>query len=166
MTKKTKPTAIQTKVMDEIHSGSLRMKPKIFFTTVWLLGIIASLGAGLAFAYFISILTFVIRIQTASTPAYGARQNLSESLASFPWWSVILSIVLAVIAFWLLKRYSRVYRYKMSTIILIFVGFSILIGIGMSYANIGHSTKQNNHPGSSEQRNGPGNGRGYKLQNK
>jgi len=165
MTKKTKPTAMQAKVMGEIHNGSLRMKPKIIFTVLWLLGIIASLGAGLAFAYCISILTFLIRIQTASTPAYGARQNLSETLATFPWWSVILTLVLAGIAFWLLRKYSRIYRYRMSVIILIFVCISMLIGIGMSYANLGHSTKQNNHSGNSEQRNGGGNARGYKLQN-
>jgi glucan phosphoethanolaminetransferase (alkaline phosphatase superfamily) len=164
MNKNTKPTAIQAKVMGEIHSGSLRMKPKIFFTLLWALGIIASLGAGLAFAYFISILTFLIRIQTASTPAYGARQNLSETIATFPWWSVILTLVLAGIAFWLLRKYSRIYRYRMSVIILIFVGVSMLMGIGMSYSNIVHSTRQNNHSDSSEQRNGLGNGRGSGLQ--
>ena len=84
MTKKSNTTEIQSEVMNKIHSGSVRMKPRLFFTFLWLLGIVASLGAGLAFAYFISILTFLIRIQTASTPAYGARQNLSETIATFP----------------------------------------------------------------------------------
>lgn len=166
MTKKSNTTEIQSEVMNKIHSGSVRMRPRLFFTFLWLLGIVASLGAGLAFAYFISILTFLIRIQTASTPAYGARQNLSETIATFPWWSVVLSLLLAGMAFWLLRKYSRLYRYKISTIILIFLIVSVFIGIGLSYTNIGHHTKQNNHSGnSSVQRNGPGNGRGYNLQN-
>lgn len=143
MNKNTQKSDIQSTVMDQINSGKLNMKPRIYFTILWLLGIFASIGAGLSFAYFINMLTYVVRIQTAATPAYGARQNLDNAIANFPWWVLVLSVLLIVIAIWLMRKYSRIYRYKLSLVIVIFLFVSTLIGVGMSYLNIGHSTENN-----------------------
>lgn len=156
MAKKPKPTAMQTEVMNKIHSGSVRMKPRIYFTILWFLGISSAVAAGLTFAYIINMAAYIIRIQTASTPAYGARQNLSESIASFPWWAVILSVTFSFSAIWLLRKYSRIYRYKISTVITIFVLSTLLLGLAFSFANIGHNGDKNGH-------SQDGAGRGYKL---
>lgn len=162
MTENEKTSMIQAEVMAKIHQGSIKMKPRIYFTILWLLGIVSSLAAGLLIAYFLGMLTYAIRIQTSSTPAYGARQNLSDAFASFPWWALILAAALIVVAAWLMRRYSRIYRVKVQNIIVGFLIVSLAIGIGISYTNIGHSDK-NNRLNSSE-RHSPGvNGRGSEL---
>lgn len=153
MTTKPKISAIQNEVMDSIHSGKISMKPKLYFTVLWLAGIFASIAAGLSFAYVISIFSYIIRIQTASTPAYGARQNLDNAIATFPWWAVIASVFFIIIALYITRKYSRIYRYRTSTVVTIFLIVSITIGLGMSYMNIGHPTKHNNTPGYNELRN-------------
>lgn len=157
MTDKPKPSTIQTEVMHKIHSGSVRMKPRVYFTVLWLLGIIASIAASLTLAYLISMLIYIVRIQTASTPAYGARHNLTDTIASFPWWAVILSVTFSIIAIWLMQKYSRVYRYKISSVIVLFILSSLLLGLVLSFANIGHSGEKNGHMQN-------GTGRGYHLQ--
>lgn len=143
MIKKTTPSAIQNEVMSQIHSGSVRMKPRLYFTVLWLLGIVSGIVASLTFAYIISIMIYILRIQTASTPAYGARQNLSEAIADFPWWALVVSIALSIIAIILMRKYSRMYRYKIGSIILIFITISALVGLTLSLADIGHSKKDN-----------------------
>ena len=165
MKKNPKPTAIQNEVMGKIQSGSLRMKPRIYFTVLWLLGVMATMAASLTFAYLFSMLFYIIRIQTASTPAYGARQNLSEAIASFPWWSVILAIAFSVIAVWLMRKYSRIYRYKISLVITIFVLISLLIGLLLSFADLGHSTSQNERHNPANGSIQDGNMRGLRRQN-
>lgn len=161
MSKRDIPSAIQTNVLRQIHSGTVRMRPRIYFTILWLLGVSASIVASLLVAYLINILTYIIRINTATTPAYGARKNLSEAIASFPWWAVLLSITLTITAIWLMRKYGRMYRYRMSVIIVCFLTASVILGVGMSYANIGHSDRSNGHTNSAEQRGlGNGSGRG------
>lgn len=163
MNKRDAPSAIQTNVLGKIHSGTVRMRPRIYFTILWLLGVLTSIAAGLLVAYLMNMLTYIIRIYTATTPAYGARQNLSQAIASFPWWAVVLSFTLAAAAIWLMRKYGRIYRYRMSVIIIGFLAISVIIGVGMSYANIGHPDRPNSHPYPTEQRGlggGPGRGPG------
>lgn len=165
MTKKPKQSTMQIEVMDKIHSGSVRMKPRVYFTILWLLGVLATVAASLTFAYIIGMLMYIVRIQTASTPAYGARSNLNEAIASFPWWAVILSITFSVIAIWLMRKYSRIYRYKISIVITVFVLSSLLIGLVLSFANIGHSGNKNMDSNPNGVHLQDGSGRGNRMQN-
>lgn len=160
MTKPDMPSTLQKDVMDRIHSGSVRMKPRIYFTVLWLTGFIATGAAGISVAYLISMASYIVRIQTAHTPAYGARQNLSEAIASFPWIAVVVSIGLVIGAIWLMRKYSRVYRYSITRVVLIFLAVSILLGMGMSYADIGRPRSHGSGAESSEQRGFGGGNRG------
>lgn len=149
MTKKPKPSAksaIQKEVMGKIHGGSVRMKPRIYFTILWLFGVASGVAASLTFAYLVSMLVFITRIQTSSTPAYGARHNLSDAIATFPWWAVFLSLGLAIVAIWLMRKYGRIYRYKISYVVTLFILCSLLIGVMLSIVNIGHSDGRNTKP--------------------
>lgn len=141
MTQKTTPSPIQQAVMAKIHDGSVRMRPRVFFTLLWLLGIVASVTASLTLAYVISIIVYIIRIQTAGTPAYGARQNLSEALAHFPWWAVVASVVFSIAAIYLMGRYSRLYRYKTRNLVLFFMAITITLSFLLSISNIGHPSR-------------------------
>jgi hypothetical protein len=80
-----------------------------------------------------------VRIQTANTMAWGAREHLSEAIASFPWWALIVSLMLLVAAILLVRRQGRMYRHKTRTIALAIVSCSLLLGLGLSSLNIGQS---------------------------
>lgn len=142
MNKNTKKSDIKSSVMSQIDSGVINMKPRIYFTLLWLIGILASVGAGILFAYILNMLAFVVRIQFSQTPSYGARQNLENAIETFPWWALILLIILIIISFYLMRKYSRAYRYKFSLIVVVFLALSVLLGIAMSYLSIGHSQGQ------------------------
>jgi len=155
-------TPMQQAVLKRIESGEVRMKSRVYFVLLTALTILATVAAGLVISYLVSIVTFIIRIQTANTPALGARANLSEALANFPWWAVVLAVGLVAVALWLMRTHGRMYRHKTSIVLLVLVASSVILGVGMSYAGIGHpesgmgvnhSTEQSPHdPGNGARR--------------
>lgn len=145
---KKKTSDIQKSVMQQISSGHVRMHSKLYFILITVIMIGAGLAGGVLFAYLVSIAAYGIRIETALTPAYGARANLANALAAFPWWLLLLAISLIVLAVWLMRRYGRAYRYSQTAIILTFLLVSTALGIGFSFAGVGgHDDGQQNMRG-------------------
>lgn len=152
------PDTISSSVMEQIKSGKVHMKPRAYYVALSIASIGAVVLAGITLAYLSSIMFFWIRIQTADTMAWGARANLSESIASFPWWTALLSLLLIIVAVMLVRRHGRMYQHKTSTIATILVVGSLLLGLGLSLVDIGapHMPAQ---PGA----NGRGPGQGQNL---
>lgn len=158
--KKQTSTDIKASVMDQIKSGKVHMRPRLYYTLLGLASAGAVLLAGIAIAYLSSIVFFWFRILAADTMAYGARANLSELIASFPWWVVILALLFLIVAIILVRKQGRMYKHKTSTIVLVIIAFSLLFGFGLSYLNIGnlHTPNRSNKPGQ-------GQGRGWRQNN-
>ena len=81
--RKQTSTDIKASVMDQIKSGKVHMKPRPYYTLLGLTSVGAVVLAGVAIAYLSSIVFLWFRILAADTMAYGARANLSESIATF-----------------------------------------------------------------------------------
>ncbi len=139
-------TAISKNVMDRIASGTIRMRPRLYYVIIGGLSIGASVLATIASAYGMSIVFFWARIATADTMAYGARARLSQLAESFPWWAFIGAAALVVGAAYVVRRYGHLYRHKVSTVLLTIVACSLVAGLAMSYMNIGKLHGQN-YPG-------------------
>jgi glucan phosphoethanolaminetransferase (alkaline phosphatase superfamily) len=155
--KKQSSTIISRSVMGQIKNGSVQMKPKLYYS---LLGI-ASAGtvilSAIVTAYLSSIAFYWVRIQTANTMAYGARANLSESLASFPWWVVLLAAALLVATVTLVRHQGRMYKHTTASIAILLTVCSLLLGFVFSIFDIGNShvpnTFEKNTQGPGWQRN-------------
>lgn len=134
--KKAEPSNIAGTVMDQIKHGSVRMRPRLYFTVLTAISIAAVAASALTIAYLSSIVFFWVRIQTASTMAWGARSKLSDALDSFPWWTLVVSVVLLVAATLLIKHQGRMYRYKTVVVMLSILAVSLLIGLSLSLLNV------------------------------
>lgn len=141
---KKKSSSIQESVMQQISSGHVHMHSRLYFSLITVAMVGAGLAGGILFAYVVDIATYIIRIQASATPAYGARSNLADSLASFPWWVLLLAVACITLAVWLMRRYGRAYRHSLAPIIVIFLLASTALGIGLSFTDIGgHDDGQN-----------------------
>ena len=140
--KKTK-SSIQTTVMGQIEGGRVHMHSRLYFGLITATTVVAGILGGVLLAYATSIVSYILRIQTASTPAYGARSNLADALGSFPWWLLLIAGLLIAVAIWLMRRYSQAYRHARMPIIAIFLVASIAVGIGLSFVNTDHNDTQN-----------------------
>lgn len=137
--KKNAPTTINESVMKQIKNGRVHMKPRAYYTLLAVLTVGIVGLAGLAMAYLWSIVFLWIRIETATTPARGARTNLADTIATFPWWALIASALLLAVAVALVRRQGHLYRHRIVTITLIVLLCSLLIGMGLSAFDVGRS---------------------------
>lgn len=137
-------SAIQRAVLEQIASGKVHMRPRVFFSLITAIGVAASIIASVVMAYLTSMAVFSLRIATASTPAYGARRNLAESFAQFPWWAVIVAAGLLFGGVVLLRKYGRIYRVSLRSIALLFVAATLVLGLVFFSLNIGHPSEGSN----------------------
>lgn len=135
-------TPIQRAVLHQIEQGGVRMRPRVFFALITALGVAFGIAASVLMAYLTSMMIFALRIVTAGTPAYGARQNLSEALMHFPWWIAIVAAVLLVAGTVLLRRYGRLYRIRARNIVSLLVAAIMLLGLLFFSLGIGHPAEQ------------------------
>lgn len=130
-------------VLHKIKQGDVRMKPRIYFVSLAGLTAAAVAASSLAIAYLASIMFYWLRIQTASTMAYGARRNLNEALTTFPWWAVIVAVGITALAVVLVRKQGTMYRHKASTVALSIVGLSLIVGLLLYAVGIGGVTGPN-----------------------
>lgn len=123
-------------VMKQIAAGNVRMKPRWYFTLLTTLSAGAIILTSLAIAYAWSLLLFWIRIETASTMAWGARANAAEALASFPWWALGTAIVLGSIAVWLVRHHGQLYRHSARYVVLVLLAASFILGLFFTYVDL------------------------------
>lgn len=129
--------SISEDVMQKIKQGDVQMKPRQYFTLLSIVVTMAVLLAGLAVSYLSSIIFFWIRIESSSRMAYGARRNLSEAIAEFPWWAVFVAVGLVILAVILVRKHGTMYRHKASTVTVAIVLLSLFIGFIMYTVGIG-----------------------------
>jgi hypothetical protein len=136
MTKEQRKSKIEQAVMNKISKEQVKMKPHFYYIFISILSIGFVVASSFVLAYSISIIDFWWRIQRASGPAYGARRNLSELLENFPWWAVILGILLIILAGFMVKKIGSLYKIKTIYLIIGLLVISYLIGWGLSYTSL------------------------------
>lgn len=130
-------STISNDVMKRIKKGEVRMRPATYFSLLSISAIIAGLSAGIAMAYFSSIMFFWIRTVGLNSKAYGLRRDLAETIASFPWWTVAIFSVLTILTVSLIRRYGHLYKHKTRNVVILIVSLSLIAGITMSSFGIG-----------------------------
>lgn len=150
MTKKD----VASRVMQQINNQKITMRPGWYFTLVTFIASISVLLFSSLSVYLVAILTIKIRIENSDMPMFGARQRLSDLLSSFPWWILLLAIASIVALIWILKKYSKLYRYKMGWIITGVISVSLILGFILSYAPIGQTHSGGGSASQSNQQKG------------
>lgn len=127
-------------VLEKINRGEVKMHSRLYFSLIGGAGLVSAFTSATLMAYFVRVVTISLRIASADTPAYGARQNLEQLLTSFPWWAVGLALVSGAFSLWLLRRYGRLYRYRMSVVIAGFIVFVAVVGVLLSFIGTLHQS--------------------------
>jgi hypothetical protein len=123
MPKKSKITSVKTakidfqkKVMSQVSSGKIKMKPKWYFVFVSILMIVGLTGVITAAIFFINLNLFLIR---RHGPMLQWRLDLM--LNNFPLWIPLLAILAVVAGIWLLKKFDFSYKTNFVFLIISFI---------------------------------------------
>jgi len=113
---------IKDSVMNQIHGGEVKMKPKIYFIIGSILTFIGLISTVIFSTFLVGLIKFSLR-----THGPMGQYRFDEIISNFPWWTTILAIFGLIIGIWLIRRYD--FSYKKNPLIIIFV-FIITIIIG------------------------------------
>ncbi|MEI6851059.1 MAG: hypothetical protein WCK26_03780 [Candidatus Saccharibacteria bacterium] len=138
MNKKIQPkiSPIEKKVMDKIKNGEAHMRPQSYYIFVGLLGVLSVIVLGFISAYFVSVASLWVRIQAAQGPAYGAKQNLFNMMGTFPWWALLLGVLILVCMILLVKKVGIMYKVRLLYLIPSIVFLVVVVGFLFSYSSL------------------------------
>lgn len=136
--------SVSPAVMQQIQTGTVSMRSRRYFVLLSAFSVAGMALTGLLVSYLLSVVFFWVRIETSGTMAWGARENLSEALGSFPWWALPLAVGAFTITVLLVRRHGAMYRHKTVTIVALLAMLSLLVGAGLSFMGVGgiHSGEQ------------------------
>ncbi len=134
--KQPQTSAIEQGVMDQIQSGQVRMHKRTYYTWLAVLGT-ATVGLlAIATSYFMSIAILWLRIDAATGQAYGAKRNLASMAEAYPWWSVILGLLLIGLIIYLIRKVGSLYKIRLFVLIPLIVLMFAIFGLALSYTNL------------------------------
>jgi len=123
MSKKKSQLKLKEKIMSQVKTGKIVMKPKWYFMVGSLLlfsGLVV-LSAGVMFLANITV--FALR---RHGPMVSWR--LQMMMESFPWWAPVLAVMGIILGVRLLKKYDFSYKKNFSLIVISFVLATLLAG--------------------------------------
>lgn len=129
-------TAIERNVMARIKTGQAKMHPRNYYVVLSALAVLVVGLLGFVTAYFMSVVTLWLRIQSAAGPAYGARRNLSNLVGAFPWWALALGIVSLATIIFFVRKVGRLYKLRLVYLIPAVILVSLLLGFAFSYSTL------------------------------
>jgi len=115
---------ITENVMNQIHLGKIKMKPRIYFILGSIFTFLGSISAFIVSIFLVSFLRFSLRTHLGR----GAQYKLSQMLSDFPWWIIIFTILSLSIGIWLIRKYDFSYKIKPWIIILGFILVIVIAG--------------------------------------
>lgn len=114
---------IKQTVMEKIHHGDIKMRPKWYF-------VLGSLFAflGLVASMVTSVFLFgLIRFSLRSHGPMG-EYRLEQLLANFPWWTALIAVAGLGIGIWLLRRYDFSYKVNFWWVTALFIVAMVATG--------------------------------------
>lgn len=110
---------ITENVMEQIEQGKIKMKPKIYFiigSVLTFLGLIISIISSI---FFIGLIRFSFRARGPMS-----QYKLDQMISTFPWWIIVLAIIMLIVGIWLIRQYD--FSYKKNPLIIV-IGFILSI---------------------------------------
>ena len=144
-----KTTTIEKEVMDKIQTGKVHMRPKSYFILLGSLVTIAIALLSFVSVYLVSVWTFWLRIIFNNGPAFGAKRNLASLLNTFPWWALLLCIILLICIIYLVKKTDHIYKVRLVYLTPIVIVIFVIVGFVLSYSGLplffdGHGSNMTN----------------------
>ena len=114
---------ITVAVMNKIHHGEIKMRPKVYFVVGSLLAFLGLVASMLVSVFLVGLMRFSLR-----THGPMGEYRLEQMLSSFPWWAVAVAVLGLVIGIWLLRRYDFSYKINFKVIVIGFVVAILITG--------------------------------------
>jgi len=128
---------ISEKIMGQIKSGNLKMKPRWYFALGSIAMVAGLAGLTIASVFLMGLISFSLR-----THGPMGSIRLQVMLNNFPLWAVALAIVGIGIGIWMLKKYDFSYKKNFPFIVIGFILSIIIAGYIIDSLGINESLRR------------------------
>jgi hypothetical protein len=124
---------IKNKILDKIKSGQVSMKPKAYFVVTMIAFVALSLLVLVTTIFLISYTLFSVIVSGHLLLLGFGLRGMEAFIILFPWFALLLDIVLLVLLDWLVRRfrfgYNRpiVFFFLGMTVLLVFLGYVVSV---------------------------------------
>lgn len=125
-------TKLKDQIMDKVNKGSVKMKPKEFFTALKILTAILILAVLGTAAFLFNLSLYVPRRNL------GGRYMLGSFLSNVPWTYVVLALVLLFVGIFILEKKTTLYKKRTVYVVLGIVLAVLFSGFILSNSKINH----------------------------
>jgi len=111
---------IENNVMNQIHQGKIKIKPKLYFILGSILTFIGLVSTIITSIFMVGLIRFLFR----TNYGWRAQYRLEQIFSEFPFWIILIAIIGLALGIWLISKYD--FSYKINHYVLI-VGFILAI---------------------------------------
>ena len=111
---------IENNVMNQIHQGKIKIKPKLYFILGSILTFIGLVSTIITSIFMVGLIRFLFR----TNYGWRAQYRLEQIFSEFPFWIILIAIIGLALGIWLIGKYD--FSYKINHYVLI-VGFILAI---------------------------------------
>ncbi len=122
MPKKENQLKLEEKVMSQVKTGKIAMKPKWYFAAGSLLLFSGVVSLSMGAIFLINLTIFALRRRGPITC-----WRLQAMIENFPWWAPVLAIIGIILGIRLLKKYDFSYKKNFKLIAISFI-LAVLFG--------------------------------------
>ena len=130
---------LSQKVMQEIKSREIKMRPRLYFVGGSVLLGLGLAGAIIIAVFFLNLFVFRLRILGPWNYLQFGRPGLRPFLTNFPWTVLLVSVVGIVAGLTLLKRYE--FSYKKNFLVLTIVLVTVIGVLGFLLDRVGFNER-------------------------
>jgi uncharacterized membrane protein YdcZ (DUF606 family) len=116
---------VENIVMEKIHQGKIKMKPKMYFVLGSILTFVGLVSTVIISTFMVGLIKFSFRANNG----WRAQYKLEQMLSDFPWWIVIIAIAGLVLGIWIIKKYNFAHKIKPWILIVGFILAILIAGL-------------------------------------
>lgn len=132
-------TNLENKILEKIQEQDIKPLPKTYFVVknilLWILWIMNVIVGALAF----SVTEHMIVNNDWDMYKYVSDNLFAFALSTLPYFWILIMIAFIITAYINFAQTKGAYKYKIQTVIVSSLIFSVLLGVGFSYAQVGEN---------------------------
>lgn len=132
--------SVAKNVMQQIESGSVKMRPHWRFFLVLTLYTSGIITAAVLTVYLTNLVVYKLRLASSNHPMFGLRTNIGYDASHLPWLACILGLFSIALLLWLIRKFDFSYHFGRWLLVVV-VAVGLAVGTAVAFTNLNDHLK-------------------------
>lgn len=131
---------IENNVMNQIHKGKIKMRPKVYFVLGSILTFVGLVSTIITSIFMVGLTRFLLR----TNYGWRAQYRLEQIFSEFPFWIILVAFIGLILGIWLIHKYDFSYKINHNVLIAGFILAIITAGLLIDTMGINDALMRHN----------------------